>query len=228
MPIRRYRKKRAFKKKRYTRNARRRKTVMYKGVGPPPSVMAKLCMSSLRQATITAGSTDSRVWGINTLFDPDISGTGLQPMYFDQYAAMYNNYIVYGAKFDVKITCGSGTSNMYYPIALICPYVFGLGNWTTIQDMIAEPGAQWKWMIPGNKQASFRGFYKPHRIAGISKLKYSNEENYSAAKTANPTNVIALNVNVANLDGSQSISVATEIRITYYAKFFNVIRLALS
>lgn len=48
----------------------------------------------------TAGSaSDVRQFSCNGLYDPNISGTGHQPLYFDQLSAIYNHYTVF------KSTC---------------------------------------------------------------------------------------------------------------------------
>jgi len=53
---------------------------------------------------ITSGSAlVDKIWNINSVFDPDQSGVGHQPRYFDQLALLYNRYRVLSATFDVSI-----------------------------------------------------------------------------------------------------------------------------
>lgn len=40
---------------------------------------------------------------MNSLYDPDFTGTGGQPFYFDQLSAVYNRYRVLRAEFSVNI-----------------------------------------------------------------------------------------------------------------------------
>jgi len=57
-----------------------------------------------------AGVATSYVFNLASLFDPDHSGTGHQPLNFDNYAAMYNNYCVLTTV--AKVTCfKTGTSS---------------------------------------------------------------------------------------------------------------------
>ncbi len=42
-----------------------------------------------------AGTGNSQVWSINSLFDPDVSGAGHQPMYFDQLCTGVGPYLRY-------------------------------------------------------------------------------------------------------------------------------------
>lgn len=45
----------------------------------------------------------------NGMFDPDVTNAGHQPMFFDQFAALYDHYVVIGAKYTVKLLPGSVT-----------------------------------------------------------------------------------------------------------------------
>lgn len=48
----------------------------------------------------------------NSLYDPDLTGVGGQPLGFDQMAALYNHYVVLGSKFIAKpIEYGTSTSD---------------------------------------------------------------------------------------------------------------------
>jgi len=49
------------------------------------------------------------VFSANGLFDPDISGTGHQPMGFDQMMLSYNHYTVTGAK--ITLTCKNANTS---------------------------------------------------------------------------------------------------------------------
>lgn len=51
--------------------------------------------------TSTVGSLDSVVFRANGVFDPNHTGTGHQPMGYDQYSALFNHTIVLGS----KMTC---------------------------------------------------------------------------------------------------------------------------
>lgn len=50
-----------------------------------------------------AGSYGYYRFRTNSLFDPDHTGVGHQPMYFDQMAALYKEYVVTGAKIIVTL-----------------------------------------------------------------------------------------------------------------------------
>jgi len=53
-----------------------------------------------------AGLASTRVYSVNSLFDPDVTGVGHQPRGFDQIIAMYNYYRVTSAKIFVDAVGG--------------------------------------------------------------------------------------------------------------------------
>jgi len=64
----------------------------------------------------TTGSVASYLFSCNGMYDPNITSTGHQPVYFDQTSAIYNHYTVVRSFIRVKFTHGSGAS----------PYLLGL------------------------------------------------------------------------------------------------------
>jgi len=59
--------------------------------------------------TSTLGVLATYVFSTNGMFDPNISGTGHQPYYFDQVSALYDHYCVIGSR--VKFTLINSGSN---------------------------------------------------------------------------------------------------------------------
>lgn len=54
----------------------------------------------------SAGLLGTYQFSCNGLYDPNITGTGHQPMYFDQLAAIYNHYTVLKSTCKVRVTNG--------------------------------------------------------------------------------------------------------------------------
>lgn len=66
--------------------------------GFPNSIITKLRYCDVIHLTSTLGSLSTNVFNANSIFDPDSTGVGHQPLYRDQYAAIYDQYTVLGAK----------------------------------------------------------------------------------------------------------------------------------
>lgn len=72
--------------------------------GFPNSIITKLRYCDQIQVTSTLGAMTGYVFAANGIFDPDVSGTGHQPMFRDNYAAIYDQYVVIGSKITVTMT----------------------------------------------------------------------------------------------------------------------------
>jgi len=75
--------------------------------GFPPRLVTKLRYADTYNLTSSTGSLAKWVLSMNGLYDPDITGSGHQPLYFDTYAAIYNHYSVVSSKLTVSF------ANMY-------------------------------------------------------------------------------------------------------------------
>lgn len=72
--------------------------------GFPTKIITILRYIDLYGITSTAGGIAQQVFSLNGIFDPDITAVGHQPMYFDRYAAIYNNYRVLGSRITAEIS----------------------------------------------------------------------------------------------------------------------------
>lgn len=80
------------------------------GTGFPKQLRTKLRYVESGSITTAAGFPGTHQWTCNGLFDPNITGTGHQPMYFDQLAAIYNHYTVLKSKITVYMINTASTN----------------------------------------------------------------------------------------------------------------------
>lgn len=62
------------------------------------------------QVSSSTGIMGKYLWSCNGLYDPNITGGGHQPMYFDQLAALYDHYVVTQSKIQVWIQTQTAAS----------------------------------------------------------------------------------------------------------------------
>lgn len=105
-------KRRTYKPRRIVRQPRLRNNVSM-GVGFPKKLTATLKYHEQIYLPSLTGSYSVMNFCLNGLFDPNLSGVGHQPLYFDQYMAIYNHYTVIGAK--VKVTLFQSTTSASVP-----------------------------------------------------------------------------------------------------------------
>lgn len=91
---------RRYKKKPYKKRRKKYRSVIR-------SPIATKMITKMRYQTTASldagniGSADAHVFTCNGLYDPDITGSGHQPRGFDQLMALYDHYVVLGAKITV-------------------------------------------------------------------------------------------------------------------------------
>lgn len=81
-----------------------------KGFGFPDKLITKLHYSDVGTITCTSGVQSQYVYRLNSIFDPDLTGTGHQPMFRDQFNTVYNQYAVISSK--IKYTVINTTATM--------------------------------------------------------------------------------------------------------------------
>lgn len=111
---------RTTKKRRYKRSrrlmtyrtiGRRRGPQIYRSLGGfPDSVQVKLRYVSFIRLDPAPANPAQHLFRCISVFDPDYTGVGHQPMYFDQWAGIYTKYTVKGAKASMKWMPGTGAT----------------------------------------------------------------------------------------------------------------------
>jgi len=70
--------------------------------GFPDSITTQLRYFEEFNLTSTTGGISSYLWRANSIYDPNYSGTGHQPLYRDEFALIYDHYTVIASKIIVR------------------------------------------------------------------------------------------------------------------------------
>lgn len=89
-----------------------------RGYGFPDRIETRLRYDQVGNMTSTVGSIGKQVFRMNSLFDPDFTGAGHQPLYYDQLSAIYNQYAVIKSHITVTFTCKE-TATVPFIIGLV-------------------------------------------------------------------------------------------------------------
>lgn len=176
------------KTKRKSRMRRRTKRFS-QGVpsGMPTQRRATLRYATQSTLTSTSGTMSSHLFRANSVFDPDYTSTGHQPMGFDQWASLFNHYVVVGA----KITCTVLSDNV-----TASPFVIGV----YLSDDIGLPYTNWYGFKEARKgtQRFFNGgaqntraqtvssFYGAKKFYNIKDIR-DNFDRIGSLNTGNPS-----------------------------------------
>ena len=86
--------------------------------GFPNSIITKMRYCDVLSLSGTTGAIATNAFRANSIFDPDSSGVGHQPLYHDTYAAIYDQYVVLGSK--ITVTFLSRTGAVCFLAGIVC------------------------------------------------------------------------------------------------------------
>lgn len=173
-----------------------------------------------------AGIVDSHVISCNGLFDPDISGTGHQPLGFDQLMVMYSHYTVIGAK--IRITFANGDSSNFQTVGSYISAV--TTEQSDLRILVENGGCQYKTLSPkggSRDMCTIVQSINPPKWLGRSKPLAVDELRGSAS--ANPTEQCYFHVFAGEYaQGTDSSAVVANIQVDYVVVFTEPKQLSLS
>jgi hypothetical protein len=176
--------------------------------------------------SFSTGATQANyVFRGNGAFDPDATGIGHQPKYYDTWAAIYNRYRVLRSSIRVNWVNGSQSGSQL----VIIPDTNMLIATQPVYAYAEDPRARKSRIIPflANQTGTLS-----HKISTRKQLGLRREELYAGEYSSTVGNIPAqqwfwncffLNVNSAiNLNGQASI------RVTYWIEFYDRVEPAVS
>jgi len=195
--------------------------------GFPDRMVTKLRYVDNISLTGAANVVGASVFRFNSAFDPDLSGVGHQPMYFDQFCgalgvAPYNRYRVISAKATVSYMINNAPA---LAAANIGPVVVGLQTSfasglyaTNLSGLCEASNSTWTQLgdkAGGNNKKSLTATYYPKRDLGVGQ----DDDTVAAPYNNNPSNVFHLIP--WKIDTVGAASVGCLIEIIYTIEFFD-------
>lgn len=166
---------------------------------------------------------------LNSVYDPDLTNAGHQPMGFDQLAALYGRYVVLGCHVTATyspngafsglwgMTPSNSETSLTYPECVELPYSKHSNHHTT-----TIAGAS------GGYAYKFTGYYDCAKIAGVSRAIYVADDRYQSLISSNPSETITLHEWALCHDGSTQPGGYWETTLKYKVIFFDRVPLGTS
>jgi len=199
------------------------KTSIVQGISALPDRMF-IKMKYAAFLTLTpVGSTDDYVFRGNSIFDPDLTGTGHQPLSHDQWQLFFLSYRVRASAIDIDYfnTGGPGA------IATVIPSSDS-SSFTSLQDMAEAPRAKIsKWSATASRRGTrLHHYVSTAEVRGVDPARVEMDDLYSAAMSANPTSEWYWHV--ASAVSSGTFAYQMLVKITYYVELFGRVALSAS
>lgn len=201
---------------RSTRRARPNTNKVRKTYGFPDRMITKVNYRDVIRMDIpsTGSWYDFR---LNSLYDPDKSSTGHQPMWTDQYQAIYTKYRVFAAKYTIKIVLLNGTTPAQFTAlatdAISPPTGIGQADEVNRAFTKVAPGD------PSNVTV-LSGNVNLAKLKGLNSGQYRADEYNAATFGNNPINPATLRIFGLTLDGNEA-TFMLQTKITYYVECYD-------
>lgn len=208
-------------RKRYTKRKYNKTTVRSMTTGVPDRVRAKLKYSDIIEMTTTTGGYALHSFRGNSIYYPDYSATGHQPLYHDNYAALYSQYVVRGAKIQLKaVNHGGSMSCILMCVASTDVFTSSdVNGQSTLEQSYSRRTA----ILPvASDNPSHLSLYgSSSKIMGLRKGQILDDE-YAAVFGSNPTDMWYFNLGLMAMDqATTGQTVRIQVLITYYCEFYD-------
>jgi len=170
-------------------------------------------------STNTVGNVGQYVMNLNSLWDPDRTGTGHQPYGFDNLANLYNRYRVIATGWRVQQPSFSTSSSIITAgISSNDPNI----SWADTGVMLENPRTKYITQNGGAPAETLRGKIYLPKLVGRSKTQYMADDQYQATVLASPLEFMGLYLQT--FSGSTGLplgGVALQVVLEYTVEFFD-------
>jgi len=187
----------------------------------PDRYFTKLRYSDLGALSFTGlGTPVYHQYNLNSLYDPDRSGGGHQPLGFDQLAALYNRYRVYGCKWKIYFT-NRDTSYQCEVAAQSRPNSSVALDMSTIWEspyikkcILGVEGS-------GQANKTIFGYSSIAKVFGVPKLQVKTDDGFAALIGASPAITPILTLYMQNQTTTTSAVVAYRVVLEFLCEFYD-------
>lgn len=216
-----YRKKGKGKgKRRYNRKKKYNKATFTRMKSPGFSDSMFVRLKYSEDIHINDGVSASKLYTYrgNSLFDPNLTGVGHQPMYFDQYALIYEKYRVMGAKISIRAI--NGTSSVAQYLILEAGTDQNLSN--NVTRLLEQSRSSISRIVPAYSQSPtyIKRYTSTRKACGLTKSQIYDAD-FGADTTGSPQQLWYFNIIAAAIDSLSPADLYLMVSITYYCQFYD-------
>lgn len=219
--------KRGFKK----RNSYKPISTVGRALSPfPQRYITKMKYAESISTTIALSNAGIYVFNLNSVYDPNRTGTGHQPQGFDQLSAIYNRYRVIACSYRIGLVLGAvDTTNLNYGQMCVIPSNDNLAL-TSVADARERPRAKYVLQAPGSPVKMLTGKVYMPSLAGVSATTYKGSDRYQSIVSTSPTEALLLNVVTGFINDASvtSQSYILNVELQYTVEWFDPQALAQS
>lgn len=227
-PINEFRKKRMFKRKiikrrtyrkrrSYRKRAPRTSIIKVRGDNFIPDAMITRLSWGGSQIASSTSTLQTQVFRLNGAQDPSTGVGTTQPAGYDQYAAFYDKYRVYGLLAEAWIINRTGSAGIDF--AFSAQLNTSTPAYTTFDQIVQDRSCKYK-DSPTGVRTYVKKYFSVAKVVGISKTNMDVDDVYEAPVTGLPSYEVYLVSYSRSSDATTAQTWDIQYRLTYYIKFY--------
>ncbi len=150
--------------------------------------------------SILTSAGAQQTMNLNSLFDPNRTGSGHQPMGFDTVASLYNRYRVLKVRVTVKFIASANYMIVVIPLNGLL--VSSIADQATYQTACEQRMAQKRDLSSGGPSTTVKMNPSLDKVNGCLKVEYLADDRFEAAVGSSPTEIITLSIGLFNPTGA--------------------------
>lgn len=180
--------------------------------------------AELALAEGTAGLGNFWFYRLNSVYDPDASGTGSVAIGYNTWATLFLSYKVHRCTFRLQGTV-TGLSAGTFGTVILAP----------VPNQMVLPSNKQTWkVIPravvhtltdtsvgGRNMVDFSRTYSLADVANVTKSQYANDMDFSGAVGSNPARQIYMAVTIDSTGSTSAPGLHANVQISYEVEWFN-------
>jgi hypothetical protein len=172
----------------------------------------------------TGVTSSDQVFTLNSLWDPDFTGGGHLPRYFNQLLSVSGPYSLYNVIWaDVDVTVGMTSESTGTQVPISVSLVPTATSSALTASVFPEelPGAVPPVVTGGYQPPAVlkRRFY-PHEIFGVSPEHYTSDDTFNGSYNSNPGSQLFVHLFATSLDNATNVLAWYRMKITYKCSLF--------
>jgi len=169
-----------------------------------------------------SGTANDYVFRLNSIFDPNSTGTGHQPFSHDTYQTLYNRYRVFACSWRITVPASSDTIQLaVVPNNTLSAY----SNYTLAAE--SPRGISKAVGYASGTVTVIKGHISLPRLNGSTKAQYKADDRFQAQFGSNPVEDMGLHI-VANIPGGSNVTIYPVVQLMYHCEFFDPLQLGQS
>lgn len=170
------------------------------------------------EVVTTAGVNAQYAMNLNSLFDPNRTGSGHQPYGYDVLALLYNRYRVISCGYRLQLALGTTT----VPVVLTAISANENLTATTASEIRENPRAKYLVQNPGAGAMTLHSKTYIPSLVGRNKAQYMADDRYQSTVISSPDELAVLAIQTFSGADAPLTGVQVQVLMEYTVEFFDV------